>query len=279
MRLASVVAVAVLGGLLVAPGAPPAYAADECAATPYPGDGASQSAIAVWMARGAQARGIPGELPVMAALVESGLVNLNYGDSDAKGYFQMRESIWGPSYPDFPEHPDLQLDWFLDQAALARTPPYPDETQWGEWAADVERPAEQYRYRYQLRLADARALIGAPCTAPDTVAPATTLAARARQRALRDRGLRVEVGCAAEECTAHVRARVLLGRRPRLSAPRQTLAPGQQATFRLRLPRSVRTLVAQALRHHQRVRVAVTARTTDLAGNTTVTTSRVRITG
>jgi hypothetical protein len=29
-------------------------------------------------------------------------------------------------------------------------------SQWGEWIADVERPAAQYRGRYQLRLSDAR---------------------------------------------------------------------------------------------------------------------------
>jgi len=34
-----------------------------------------------------------------------------------------------------------------------------DATNWGEWIADVELPAEQYRGRYQLRLAEARALL------------------------------------------------------------------------------------------------------------------------
>src|SRR5262249_13258697 len=44
-------------------------------------------------------------------------------------------------------------------------------SQYGDWIADVERPAEQYRYRYQLRLDEARALIGdggCPNTAPGT---------------------------------------------------------------------------------------------------------------
>ncbi len=43
---------------------------------PYPGDGAPPEAIAAWMARDAQAAGLPPELPVMASLVESGLHNL-----------------------------------------------------------------------------------------------------------------------------------------------------------------------------------------------------------
>ena len=38
--------------------------------------------------------GLPPELPVMAALVESGVRNLNYGDADSVGFFQMRPSIW-----------------------------------------------------------------------------------------------------------------------------------------------------------------------------------------
>jgi hypothetical protein len=280
MRLSSVVALAILSGLLVAPGvAAPAYA-DECpAVTAYPGDSAPKADIAVWMARGALARGIPGELPVMAALVESGLVNLKFGDADAKGYFQMRESVWSGAYPGFPDNPELQLDWFLDQAAAQRTLPYPDETQWGLWAADVERPAEQYRGRYQLRLAEARQLIGTPCTPPDTVAPLTSVTAAARQKALKHHGIEVSVSCLAEPCTADVQAVVRLGRTPELAAPLATLAAAQDATFELKLKTGVRRLVAKALERGEHVRVEVTVTTTDAAGNRTVATAKVRITG
>ena len=34
-----------------------------------------------------------------------------------------------------------------------------DPSQHGEWIADVERPAEQYRSRYQLKLGEARSLL------------------------------------------------------------------------------------------------------------------------
>jgi hypothetical protein len=34
-----------------------------------------------------------------------------------------------------------------------------DEAFYGEWVADVIRPPEELRFRYQLRLADARALL------------------------------------------------------------------------------------------------------------------------
>jgi hypothetical protein len=138
----------------------------------YPGDDAPSGAIAEWMARGARARRVPGELPVMAALVESGLHNIRGGDSDSLGYFGMRTAIWDSGkYAGFPDHPDLQLTWFIDQAlaiwaarvAAGDLAYGTDPTRWGEWIADITRPAEQYRGRYQLRLGEARALIGASC--------------------------------------------------------------------------------------------------------------------
>jgi hypothetical protein len=275
-----VLSLAVAAGLLVLAPAAPAAPADECGVTaPYPGDQAPKSDIAAWMARGAAARGIPGELPVMAALVESELRNLKSGDSDAKGYFQMRQSIWSAAYPGFPDDPELQLDWFLDQASVVRQPPYPTEAGWGEWAADVERPAAQYRYRYQLRLQDARTLIGAGCTPADTAPPETSVRAPARQRAVRARSIQVTVGCPSEPCTVEVRAKLRLGPRPTLAAPAATLVAGEVTTLRLKLKRPVRRLVAQAVARYPRVRADLTVVTTDAAGNAGTVTRRVRITG
>jgi hypothetical protein len=135
-------------------------------AGPYPGDAAGKERVAAWMARLARDRGIPPELPVMASLVESGLSNLPGGDADSVGFFQMRVGIWnrGP-YAGYRDRPELQLKWFLDQAEavkrqrLARGLPVDDPRQYGEWIADIERPAAQYRGRYQLRLDEARALL------------------------------------------------------------------------------------------------------------------------
>ena len=102
----------------------------------------------------------------MAALVESGLSNLDYGDADSVGFFQMRVGIWNTgAYAGYPERPELQLKWFLDQAEavkkqrLARGLPIDDPSAFGEWIADIERPAEQYRGRYQLQLGQARGLL------------------------------------------------------------------------------------------------------------------------
>jgi hypothetical protein len=134
----------------------------------YPGDSAPREQIAAWMARQAQKAGLPPELPVMAALVESGLKNEQFGDADSIGFFQMRVGIWdeGP-YKGFEHNPELQLKWFLDHALAVKQDRMArgdseflhDSSKWGDWIADVERPAEQYRGRYQLRLDEARSLL------------------------------------------------------------------------------------------------------------------------
>ena len=132
----------------------------------YPGDLAPPEQVAAWMAAEGQRRGLPAELPVMAALVESGMRNLPGGDADSVGFFQMRTSIWNRGdYAGYDQQPQLQLDWFLDHAEevrrqrMAQGLPVRDPNHYGEWIADVERPAEQYRGRYQLRLAEARELL------------------------------------------------------------------------------------------------------------------------
>ena len=145
---------------------PQPVAAGAPIVTEYPGDDAPPEQIAAWMASEAKKRGLPGELPVMASLVESGMKNLNHGDADSVGYFQMRLSFWnnGP-YAGYPDDPDKQIDWFLDQAEaikeqrVSRGQSIDDPNQFGEWIADVERPAEQFRGRYQLKLDQAQALL------------------------------------------------------------------------------------------------------------------------
>jgi hypothetical protein len=155
-----------------------AHAAAEASVGPtidgYPGDNAPKEQIAAWMATRARQAGIPAELPVMAALVESRLSNINFGDADSIGYFQMRTSIWDQGeYAGYGQDPEKQIKWFIDHAVHEKekrladgdTNFLNDDSRWGDWVADVERPAEQYRGRYQERLAEARALLakaGAP---------------------------------------------------------------------------------------------------------------------
>ena len=134
----------------------------------YPGNNASKDELAKWLAKQADKHGLPAELPVMASLVESGVKNLNFGDADSVGFFQMRVGIWNQgAYKGFPEHPELQAKWFIDQALAVKKQRIAagdadfgkDPSKWGEWIADIERPAEQYRGRYQLRLKEARGLL------------------------------------------------------------------------------------------------------------------------
>jgi hypothetical protein len=138
------------------------------AASAYPGDNASQAALAQWLGKQAQQAGLPPELPVMASLVESGVKNLNFGDRDSVGFFQMRVGIWNQgAYAGFPDHPELQAKWFIDHALAVKREAIAagdahfgkDPAKFGEWIADVERPAEQFRGRYQLRLDEARKLL------------------------------------------------------------------------------------------------------------------------
>jgi hypothetical protein len=136
----------------------------------------------------------------MAALHESGLRNLPWGDRDSVGYFQMRQSLWdnGP-YAGYLVRPELQLRWFVDQALAVRSARIAagdltygtDPAQWGTWIADVERPAAPNRGFYQPQLEAARALLATPAPSlapfelaltvdgtPPPAAPAEPLAAR-----------------------------------------------------------------------------------------------------
>jgi cell wall-associated NlpC family hydrolase len=138
----------------------------------YPGDSAAPADLARWMGAAAQKRGLPAELPVMAALTESGMRNLNYGDADSVGFFQMRVGVWNNgAYAGYPQNPQKQLDWFLDHAQAvgaqrrARGLPVDDPKQYGDWVADVERPAAQYRGRYQLNYDRAHHLLDTPAPA------------------------------------------------------------------------------------------------------------------
>ena len=140
------------------------------------------------MAGQAEKRGLPPQLPVMASLVESGLKNLNFGDADSVGFFQMRVGIWNQGdYAGYPDKPELQVKWFLDQAEAVKAQrdrraasPVTDPNQFGEWIADVERPAEQYRGRYQLQLDEANGLLEAPRRPP--AAPPRPSPPRPRRR-------------------------------------------------------------------------------------------------
>ena len=48
--------------------------------------------------------------------------NLNFGHADSVGFFQMRVGIWNQgAYAGYPEKPELQVKWFLDQAEAVKS--------------------------------------------------------------------------------------------------------------------------------------------------------------
>jgi hypothetical protein len=191
---AALVAVLVSASPAQAQGGAPAPDFTQPCPALYPGDDASKERLARWMARRAAERGIPHELPVMAAIAESGLRNLR--GTSYHGFFGMHDSLNRGEYRGFPRNPELQLRWFLDSAsgvrqrrvAELRPDPAGDEELFGSWIADVEQPAPENRSGYQPHLDEASRLVAGKCAAPvrDDVEPPRLIAridARQRPRA------------------------------------------------------------------------------------------------
>jgi hypothetical protein len=109
-----------------------------------------------------------------------------------------------------------------------------------------------------------------PPPAPDTTAPRTALSGKKTQKA--GRSVSVTVGCGAEACTATARGTlnvptVRASKRLRLRAATAQVAAGAKATLRLRLPPKALRATKRALRKGGKVRVDITVRTVDQAGN------------
>ncbi|MDP9439202.1 MAG: hypothetical protein M3P49_10720, partial [Actinomycetota bacterium] len=119
----------------------------------------SQAQVALGFAKNSVGRGMPGRLPVMTALQESGMRNLNYGHADSLGYFQQRPSQgWGTTEQIM--DPAYALDKFLDAAEPYKGDYTNSPTGLGSWAQAVQRSAFPGRYAGQW---DAAAqLIGDP---------------------------------------------------------------------------------------------------------------------
>ena len=251
-------------------GTPAPDFSEPCPAV-YPGDDAAKERIARWMARAAADRGMPHELPVMAAIAESGVRNLK-GET-YQGFFGMHESLNADEYRGFPRNPDLQVKWFLDTAALVRqrrvaagrADPAKDPNAYGSWIADVERPAPENRYGYQPHLDEARALIAGKC-APPTNADATAPRLEARiartQRPLSTGGIVIQVRCPDHDCLAGATAQ--FGTRTVRVAARE-LAPRGFTTLLARVPRKTR----RAIRAGHSARARITAIAADNSANTT----------
>jgi hypothetical protein len=296
---------AVIAAVLAAPAG--ARAAQPAPCSPvgeYPGDTAAKADLARWLGGGSAAAGLPAELPVMAALVESGLANAPAGDADSAGFFHMRLAIWDKGdYEGFPEQPELQLRWFTDQATQTRQArlaaggpdPLGDSSKWGEWIADVERPAEQYRGRYQPRLGEARDLIGPLCMPPggdpsggsegpeapdpsDVRAPKLALRATGSQRPLRRGTILVRARCPGEGCVVAAKGSLVAGKRSyRVASKPRRLARNRSGVVAVKLSKAQRRSLRAAFERGRTARAKLTVRAADVAGNVTARRVSIRL--
>jgi hypothetical protein len=90
------------------------------------------------------------EAAYATGIVESGLQNLDYGDADSKGWRQERQSLYKN-----PTNLNASINRFYDELGQ-----HDRGQSVGELAADVQRPAAQYRGRYAEVLDQARKLLG-----------------------------------------------------------------------------------------------------------------------
>jgi hypothetical protein len=249
-------------------GSAPPGPGDPCP-TAYPGKHAPRKSIASWMARAAALRDVPEQLPVMAALAESGLRNLNRHGNPFAGFFSMHRSLDKDPYRGFPKNPDLQLRWFLDTAVIARQRGLAegdeeyaaDPTTYGIWIADVERPARENRDGYQPYLDDAETLLDGSCLPaghqPDRTPPPLRVTAARRQRDV----VVLSVRCPAEPCVAAANAEPARRVRP----ARAVEVEDQPVTL---------TLSARARRS---TRLIVTVTGVDQSGNATQKRKRLTL--
>jgi hypothetical protein len=249
-------------------GATPPPPGDPCP-TVYPGNKAGRKPIAQWMARAAAVRDVPEQLPVMAAMAESGLRNLHQKGNPFAGFFSMHSSLNKAPYKGFKKHPDLQLRWFLDTAVIVRQRKLAegredygaDPASYGIWIADVERPAPKNRKGYQPYLDDAEELLPQPCSPsgfePDEQAPPLNVSAAGRQRDV----VTIKARCPREPCLVGAYAEP----KRRVRAAAAVESDGAPVTL---------TLPARTRRS---TRLTVTVTAVDEAGNATRKVKRVTL--
>lgn len=224
------------GGGMGAPGP------DDPCPTAYPGDGADKARIARWMARGAALRGLPDELPAIAAIAETGVANIRSPDRRYVGYFQMDVEFWNAGdYRGYPRNPELQLRWFADHAVLVRQRKIAegdadfgrDEADWGRWVGIVENPGRPAVAHYARRLDEAKALVGGDClpvgARPDVAPPKLRIAVQRVQQG----AIAVRARCPAEDCVAAVAVATRAGK-PRGRARALALTARRTTTFAVR---------------------------------------------
>ncbi len=115
------------------------------------------------MVRAARAAGVPPELVVITALVETRLRNVNFGDRDSIGLFQQRNA-WGSRADRLDVEKSTRMFLYGGKAGQPGAVKYKgrygsSDRQLGEWAQAVQRSAFPRRYEKEVGLA--RKLIAA----------------------------------------------------------------------------------------------------------------------
>jgi ribosome-associated protein YbcJ (S4-like RNA binding protein) len=106
------------------------------------------------------------------------------------------------------------------------------------------------------------------------------LRASSSQRAVKQKGIVVEIGCPAEACTATVRGTVSVpgaARNYRLRSLTKQIRTGGKAKLKLKFSKRVLKATARALRRHRKVRARVTVTVKDAAGNATTQRRSIRL--
>jgi hypothetical protein len=115
---------------------------------------------------------------------------------------------------------------------------------------------------------------GAGPAGPDRTAPGLRVTLSGARKALRTRKLRVAVRCS-ERCAATIGTRLMKVRR--LTTGHRDLRANRRKVVTLKLSKSTMKKLRKRLKHHSFVRISVTVRATDAAGNTKKVTRHGRI--
>ena len=146
---------------------------------------------------------------------------------------------------------------------------------YGNWIADVERPARRYRSRYQTHLEEAGDLIASKCAAPDTddtTPPRLEVRIATTQHPLATGGILLGARCPDNDCLVGVTVEV--GDRVRRMSAREP-APKSYTSLVAGVPRGAR----RDLRAGRSVRARVTVIAADNAANTTTRERLVTLKG
>jgi hypothetical protein len=109
-----------------------------------------------------------------------------------------------------------------------------------------------------------------PVAAADKTAPAVGLRARSSQRAIKQKGIVIEVSCPTEACTATARGTVAVpgaARTYKLKSATKQIPRGGKAKLKLKFSKKALKAVKRALKRRKKIKARITVTVKDAAGN------------